>query len=152
MVRNATSITGLLTLAVYAAPATAETVSLEATLEVSCTFVVTDGTLAPNGDYTELSSESSGGVAAQVLVTALGGDPVITFAAPSLTATGNVAGVVPQIKYSSTDGASQAYTSSSSFSASTRGVDTYTVHARAADASGFEAGDYAVTTVVTCSG
>lgn len=138
--------------ATFAVPSRAETVNLDASLQVSCSFVVTDGALAPNSDYTQLSSQNSGGSPAQVVVTALGGSPTITFAAPSITSTNDVSGVTPEISYSSLDGAAQTYTSSESFSTSSDLADIYTVDARAADPGGFDAGDYTITTVVTCSG
>ena len=138
--------------AAFASPAGAEPVTFDASLVVTCTLVVTDGTLTPNSDYTSLSSENLGGDAASVTVTALGGDPTLTFDAPTITSTNDVSAATAQIKYSSLDGASQAYTSTQSTSTASDLADIYTIHAKADDAGGFAAGDYSVATVVTCSG
>ncbi|UOR14653.1 hypothetical protein [Qipengyuania aquimaris] len=135
-----------------ASPVCAEPITFDASLVVTCTLVVTDGTLAPNSDYTSLSSENLGGAAASVTVTALGGDPTLTFDAPTITSTNDVSAATAQIKYSSLDGASQAYTSTQSTSTASDLADVYTVHAKADDAGGFDAGDYSVATAVTCSG
>lgn len=139
-------------LGLMATPANADTISFGATLDVACIFVVTDGTLAPNADYTSLSSENTGGSAAQVVLTALGGTPMVSFSTPNVSGSGDVSGVTPQVRYTSLDGANQAYTSAASSSSASDLADTYTVHAKIEDAGGFDAGDYTVTTVVTCSG
>ncbi|MXO50296.1 hypothetical protein GRI42_03145 [Erythrobacter gaetbuli] len=138
--------------AVLAAPIAAEPVAFDASLLATCSLIVSDGALAPNTDYTSLSSENSGGAAATVTVTALGSDPTLSFGAPTITSTNDVSGISPQIRYTSLDGASQAYTSAQSTSTSSDLADVYTVHAKAEDPGGFAAGDYSIVTVVTCSG
>lgn len=130
----------------------AETIKFDTTLAAVCTLVVTDGALAPNTDYTSLSSENLGGSAASITVTALGGNPTLAFAAPTITSSEDVSSVTPQIKYTSLDGASQDYTSASSTSNSSDLADVYVVNAKAESISGFDAGDYSIATVVTCSG
>lgn len=67
---------------------------------------------------------------AQVAVTALSGSPTISIAATSNTSTNDVAGVTPEISYTSSDGASQSFTSSQSSSTSSDLTDIYTVHGR----------------------
>lgn len=129
----------------------AEPVSFRATLLVSCVIVVTDGVLAPNGDYTSLSSENVGGLPATAVVTALGGSPRLTFTAPTITSSADVSGVTPQIKYTSLGGANQPYTSSQTTYNQVGLLGTYTVNAQALKPSTFDAGNYTVGTVLTCS-
>lgn len=132
--------------------AQAEPINFRATLLVSCIIVVTDGTLAPNGDYTSLSSENVGGLPATAAVTALGGSPRLTFTAPTITSSADVTGVTPQIRYTSLGGANQAYTSSQTTYDQSGLLGTYTVSAQASKPSGFNVGTYTIGTVLTCSG
>ena len=61
LLASAVSVAGALT---FPASIQAEPINFRATLLVSCIIVVTDGALAPNGDYTLLSSENTGGLPA----------------------------------------------------------------------------------------
>jgi hypothetical protein len=137
-----------------AQPAEATNVTLNAALTSSCTLTLsTSGTMAVSSSGTVLGSEQSGGSAASMGLIAIGALPTVTFAAPSLTASpgGWSAVHTDEIKYSSTRGASQAYTSSSSSFSETGLTDTFTVHGRVTSTEGFAAGNYTLTTVVTCS-
>lgn len=56
------------------------------------------------------------------------------------------------LKYSSSGGAAQDYTSDASTYTSTNPLsDTVTLHAKAVDSSGFVAGTYRIATTATCS-
>lgn len=137
-----------------AQPASATNVTLNAALTSSCTLALsTGGVMTTSGSGTVLGSEQSGGTAASMTLVALGTLPTVTFAAPSLTAspTGWSATSVKEIKYVSTRGANQAYTASSSSFIETGLTDTFTVNGRVTSTEGFAAGNYTLTTVVTCS-
>ena len=139
---------------VCAAPAAAVDVTLNATLVNSCALTLaTAGTMTPSATGTLISSEQSGGSAATMTVIALGVLPSINFAAPSLTASpgGWTASHTDEIKYTSTRGANQSYTSGSSSFTETGLTDTFTVHGRVTSTEGFAAGNYTLKTVVTCS-
>jgi hypothetical protein len=77
----------------------------------------------------------------------------MTFASPSLTASpsGWVASHTDEIRYTSTRGANQAYTASSSNYALTGLIDTFTLHGRVTSSEGFAAGNYTLRSVATCS-
>ena len=90
---------------------------------------------------------------AQLTQVAIGSQPTLTFAAPSLTASpaGWTASHTDSIRYTSTGGADQTYTSSQSTVTSGGMTDTFTVHGKVDSTAGFAAGAYTLTTVVTCS-
>jgi hypothetical protein len=137
-----------------AGPGIAANVTLNATLLSSCTLTLsTPGTMTASTDGTMIGSEQSGGSAASMTLVAIGTLPTITLAAPSLTTSpgGWSASHTDEIRYTSTRGASQAYTSSSSNYGETGLTDTFTVHGRVTSTNGFAAGNYTLTTVVTCS-
>lgn len=138
-----------------AVPAGAQTnVTLSANLVNSCTLALsTGGTMRANTAGTQIGSENAGGTAATMTMVAIGGSPTLAFGAPSLTTSpaGWSATPTVSIKYSSLGGASQGYTSSSSTTGTLPLADTFTVHGKVDSATGFAAGNYVVTTVVTCS-
>jgi hypothetical protein len=137
-----------------AQPANATTVNLNASLTSSCTLTLSSsGTMTASSSGTVLGSEQSGGSAASMTLVAVGTLPTVSFAAPALSASpGGWSSVhTDEIKYSSTRGASQAYTSSASAFSETGLTDTFTVHGRVTSTEGFAAGNYTLTTVVTCS-
>ncbi|HEY6917098.1 MAG TPA: hypothetical protein VI381_05595 [Allosphingosinicella sp.] len=142
----------LASLAAQSSPALAENVTLSGTLLNSCLLSLSvPGVLAPSSDGTVLSSENSGGVAATLALVAIGGAPTVTFAAPSPAGPiASTSGATTQIRYTSLQGASQSYTSSASSRVGGALIDTFTVHGRIANSNGFAAGNYSVTTVVTC--
>ena len=125
-------------------------VTFQTNLLFSCTLTPSAGSLGPNGDYTEHSTENTGagGAPATIAMVALGGAATVAFSAPTIT---NSA-VAPEISYTSLSGVSQPYTSSQSSSNPTLLTDTFTINARASDPSGFGAGSYTITTTATCSG
>lgn len=140
--------------ALAAAPATAANVDFSATLVNSCTLSLgTSGTMTTSTDGLTLGSEQSGGSAATFTLVAIGTSPTVNFAAPSLISSpaGWSASPTLAIRYTSTGGANQAYTSTSS-SATLSGLsDSFTVHGRVSSSTGFAAGTYTLRTVVTCS-
>lgn len=141
-------------LAGVAVPAHAADVTLSATLTSSCTLTLNNsGAMTASSSGTVLSSENSGGTAASLGVVAIGTLPSVHFAAPSLTASpsGWTGSPTVEIKYSSNNGASAAYTASSSSVSETSLLDGFTINGRVTNATGFTAGTYTVTTVVTCS-
>ena len=116
--------------------------------------ISTPGALAMNTLGTEIGSEHTGGTGALLSVTATGGAPKLSFTAPSLALKpgGYSGSPTVSIRYSSTGGANQGYTSNASFYTSTNALgDTVTLHAKAADSAGYKAGNYRVQTTVTCS-
>ena len=139
---------------VFAQPAAAADVTLGANLVSSCTLALaTPGVMTASASGTVLGSEQPGGSAATLTLVALGTLPTVSFSAPSLTASpgGWSASHTDEMRYTSTRGANQAYTSSSSSFSETGLTDTFTVHGRVTSADGFAAGNYTLTTVVTCS-
>ena len=151
--RRIRNLTILLPLAA-AQPAAAADVNLNANLLSSCTLSLSSaGVMAPSATGTVLSSEQSGGSPATLTLIAVGVLPTIDFSAPSLTTSpgGWSASRTDEIRYTSIRGANQAYTSSASSFSETGLIDTFTVHSRVTSADGFAAGNYTLTTVVTCS-
>lgn len=137
-----------------ATPATAANVNLSATLANSCILSIgTSGLMTANSAGTQIGSENAGGAPATLTVTAIGLSPNVTFAAPSLSASpaGWSASPTLAIRYTSLDGAAQAYTSGQSSFTITGVSDTFTVHGKVDSAAGFAAGAYTLTTVATCS-
>lgn len=136
-----------------ASSAQAANVTLNANLTSSCTLTLSSSgamTVSPTG--TILGSEQSGGSSASMTLIAVGILPTVSFAAPSLVnPAGWSASHTNEIRYTSTRGASQAYTGSASSFVETGLTDTFTVHGRVTSAEGFAAGNYTLTSVVTCS-
>ena len=134
--------------------ADAATISFSGTVLDSCVLAVsTPGVLGTSSTGTRIGSEETGGGAAVMTVVATGATPTIQFAAPSLaTSPAGLAGTpTVSLRYTSLRGASQAYTSSaSSYTLSGGLLDTVTANARADNSPGFAAGNYSITTVVTC--
>ena len=147
------AVFGLVALAASQA-AGATDVNLNALLISSCTLTLaTPGVMTASLAGTVIGSEQSGGTPASMTIVSLGVLPTISFAAPSLTAKpgGWTASHTDEIEFTSTRGANQSYTSSSSSFVETGLTDTFTVHGRVTSAEGFAAGNYTLTTVVTCS-
>lgn len=142
----------LLTASLTAAPAAAEQVTLSGTLINSCTLSLSvPGALAAASDGKMLSSETAGGLPATMALVAIGGAPTLTFAAPGVSGpSGSTSGATTQIRYTSLQGANQAYTSSQSSRVAGALLDTFTIHGRVTNDAGFAAGTYTLTTVVTC--
>ena len=141
-------------LAAAAAPLPAANVNFGATLANSCVLSIgTSGVMTANSAGTQIGSENAGGTAATLTVTAIGLSPTVTFAAPSLTASpgGWAASPTLAIRYTSLDGANQAYTAASSNFTITGLSDTFTLHGKVDNVGGFAAGTYTLTTVATCS-
>lgn len=137
-----------------ASTAHAADVNLGANLISSCVLSLgTSGTMTASATGTLLSSENSGGGAATLSVVAIGAQPTISFAAPSLTTSpsGWTESHTDEIKYTSTGGANQAYTSSSSSAAMSGLTTIFTIHGKVTSAGGFAAGAYNLRTVATCS-
>lgn len=129
----------------------AETVTFSTTTAASCTITLsTAGSLALSGDGTELGSEQPGGGAATLALLAVGTNPTVRFSTPNLSAPAADSGSVPQIKYTSTGGANQSYTSVETTSSPGTLVDTYSVDAKVTNTAGFQAGTYSLSTEVTC--
>lgn len=141
-------------LASCATPALAANVNLNANLVNSCVLSVgTNGVMTAASSGTQIGSENSGGSAAGLTLVAIGSSPTVTFGAPSLSISPNGWSGSPTeaIRYTSTGGANQAYTSSQTTRTGGPLAETFTVHGKVDNASGFAAGNYTLTTVVTCS-
>jgi len=135
------------------APAAAADVTLSALLINSCVLSIgSSGVMTASSDGQILGSEQSGGSAATLGVVVIGILPTITFATPTLTTSpaGWSASPTIAVRYTSTGGANQAYTSSSSSATLTSLIDTFTVHGRVNSSTGFAAGNYTLRTVATC--
>ena len=135
-----------------ASPGKAANVTLSGTLTNSCILSLSvPGALAASSDGTTLTSETSGGLPATMALIALGGQPTVNFSAPAVSGpSGSTGGATTQIRYTSLQGASQAYTSGASSRIGGALLDTFTIHGRVSNTSGFTAGTYTVTTVATC--
>lgn len=137
-----------------AAPAQAANVNLTANLTNSCILTLgTTGLMTAAADGLSISSDHSGGTAATLTVVSIGALPTINFAAPALTSSpaGWSASPTVQIRYTSTGGANQAYTSSASSATLSVLSDAFTIHGKVISATGFAAGSYNLQTVATCS-
>lgn len=132
-----------------------QAVTFDGSVVASCVLAVsTPGVLAANANGTEVGSEQTLGAAAVVSVTATAGTPSLTVGAPSLSSKPAAYAGTPSlsVKYTSTGGANQGYTSgSSNYTSNSATGDTITLHAKATDAAGFAAGAYQIQTTVTCS-
>ena len=120
----------------------------------SCILTVTtSGVLAMSTSGTEIGSEQTGGIPAVLGVVATGGAPTLLFTAPimSIKPVTYVGTPTVSLKYSSTGGANQAYTTAASQYTSTNPLgDVVTLNAKAVDSSGFTAGSYRLQTTATC--
>lgn len=144
----------------WSASAHAVDVDFTASLTGTCSLAVpTPGLLALNADGTELSSEEVGGLAAVATVLAIG-SATVTVGAPDLTVTAGATNYdatneVVEVSYLGASGlstVSQSYTSSeTTFNISTIPLSVLTVNAKVTNPASFDAGDYRVRTVVTCS-
>lgn len=147
----------VLTLAVAissTAEAQAANVDLSATLANSCVLTLgSSGVMTASSSGTIIGSEQSGGSAAVLNVVAVGSFPSIGFSAPALTNSpaGWTATTTKEIRYTSSGGANQAYTTNSSSATLSALTDSFTVHGRVTSAAGFAAGNYTLRTVATCS-
>lgn len=115
--------------------------------------ISSSGILAMNATGTELGSEHSGGVSSTLGIVATGGVPTILFTAPTMSIKPVTYMGTPTVslKYTSTGGANQAYTTVSSLHTSTNSLgDTITLDAKAVDMTGFTAGAYRLQTTATC--
>ncbi|MEO8141993.1 MAG: hypothetical protein ABI617_04985 [Sphingomicrobium sp.] len=137
-----------------AIPAAAANVNLQANLINSCVLSLSsNGTMTANTAGTQIGSENASGSAASLGLVAIGSLPTVTYAAPSLSTSpaGWTASHTDSIRYTSNRGANQAYTSSQSSVTAGGLTETFTVHGKVDSANGFDAGNYTLTTVVTCS-
>ena len=147
-------VTAAALLAGSAGGAEAQVVNFPGVVIPLCVLVPTAGVMAISTDGTTLGSEETGGAAAALAVTSSGGAATVSVTAPTLAAKPAGYGGTPTVslKYSSSGGAAQAYTSSASQYTSTNPLsDVVTLHAKAVDANGFVAGTYRVATTATCS-
>ncbi len=155
-VRTWAAAAGGVSLLAHALPAQAQTVvPFDGTVTTSCVLSVsTPGVLAANPSAgTEIGSEQPGGSGAVMTVTATAGTPTISFTAPSLSVKPAQYAGTPTVslKYTSTGGANQGYTSNASqYTSADPLSDTITLHAKAVDSFGFAAGTYRVQTTATC--
>ena len=141
----------------FSLPATLQAqavVPFDGTVIPLCILTVSSsGILAMNSSGTELGSEPSGGVSAVLGIVATGGVPTILFTAPTMSIKPVTYVGIPTVslKYTSTGGANQAYTTVSSQHTSTNPLgDTVTLNAKAVDITGFTAGAYRLQTTATC--
>lgn len=154
--RSLAIFAGAAAAAAWPGPAAAQSaVTFDGAVVASCVLTLsTPGALATNANGTEIGSEQSLGTAAVLSVTATAGAPTVAFTAPTMASkpSGYSGTPVVMMKYTSTGGASQAYTNSSSNYTSSNALgDTITLDAKASDSSGFVAGSYRVQTTATCS-
>ncbi len=145
-----TLLTGL------AAPAHAQSVlAFNGLVTTSCILSVsTSGSLGVNTSTgTEIGSELSGGAAAVLTVVSTGGRPTLTFSAPTMSQrpAAYAGSPIINLKYSSTGGGNQSYTTGQSSYTSTNALgDLVTLNMKADDSGGFAAGSYRLQTTVTC--
>jgi len=135
----------------WTSTASAETVRFAGTLEVGCTMMAFDGTLAPSANYTVLSTEEPGGKYAALTVYPLGGAVEIKFSPLIFTSTGSVVPDKTEIKWYSLNGFRREYSDPEPQSYLSNERETYHVDVRAMSESGFDAGNYEITTTATCS-
>lgn len=141
-------------LAALSAPAAAVDVNLGATLVNSCVLTLNSaGVMTPASSGTRIGSEESGGGAATLGVVAIGAFPTISFGTPSMTTfpAGWIGTPTIEVRYTSTGGANQAFTSGSSGAGLSVLADSFTIHGRVTSSTGFAAGNYSLRTVATCS-
>lgn len=136
-------------------PAHAVPVTMNGLIVPSCVLTVsTGGLLGVSSDGgRQIGSELTGGSAAVLAIVATGAAPTITVGAPtmSLKPAAYAGSPAVSVRYTSTGGANQAYTSSNSSYTSTNVLgDTLTINMKAVDNDGFVAGSYQLQTNVTC--
>lgn len=138
--------------ALNATAAYAVDLEFDGLVENSCVLTIdTAGILAPSADGTQLNSELGTGISAVVAVAALGTSPTVSVGQPVATEpVGQASGSITEIRYTSLGGESQAYTNAAS-TAPALLVDAFTFDARISNGNGFVAGNYNVTSQVTCS-
>jgi hypothetical protein len=131
--------------------ANAATVTFSGVITNSCTLTLnTPGRLAStSASGTQFHSESGG--TALVAVVATGLSPSVTVNAPTFTAPAASASSVAEIKYSSLTSGVHDYASSGSSYNMVGLLDTLSIDARLTNPAGFTAGNYSVSTVVTCN-
>lgn len=154
MYRSVSLFLGSLIVVAAASPALAADVNLSAVLSDSCVLTLgSGGVMTPASSGTVIGSEQSGGSAAVLTVVAIGAFPTIAFSAPSLTTSppGWTGSPTNEIRYTSTGGANQAYTALASERTATTLNDTFTIHGRVTNTTGFAAGTYNLRSVATCS-
>lgn len=144
--------------ALAAGSANAENVDFTGTLTSACTLAVpTPGLLALSTDGTVLGSEEVGGLAATATVLSIGSSTV-TVGAPSVVA--SPAGYddtneAVEVKYVGQGGLSlvdQSYSSGQTqFATGTIPLSNLVLNAKVTNTDSFDAGDYTVRTVLTCS-
>lgn len=137
-----------------ASPSPAANVNLNASLANSCSLSIgSNGAMTPSASGTQIGSENSGGLAAGLTLVAIGAAPTVTFGAPSLSISpsGWSGSPTSSIRYTSTGGANQDYTSSQTTRSGGPLSESFTIHGKVDNTSGFAAGNYTLTTVVTCS-
>jgi hypothetical protein len=145
----------VLTAAVPTGAAAQTGVGFNGVVVSSCILTVSaSGVLGVNVDSgTELGSEQPGGLPATMTVVATGGTPTVSFAPPTMVLRPSAYTGAPtvSVKYSSTGGASQNYTSASSnYTSRNPLLDTITFNMKASDSGGFAAGSYRLQTTATC--
>lgn len=152
--RAAAAAAAVVTIATPAAAVAQTAATFDGTVVQSCVLSLsTPGTLGTNANGTELGSEQTLGAAATMTVVATAGTPTLSFTAPTMSTRPPAYTGTPtvSIKYTSTGGANQAFTSgSSSYTSSNALGDTVTIDAKATDTAGFAAGSYRVQTTATC--
>lgn len=135
------------------APAVAQSVNFFGNVLNSCILTLSlPGALAMSADGTTLSSDQAGGNAATLTMVATGSSPTLLFTAPGFTSTPAAYSGAPSVsvRYTSVRGTNQPWTSGASSASPGFLLDTFTVHARAIDMTGFRAGAYTLATVATC--
>lgn len=138
--------------ALVASPAQAGDVIFTGLLVNSCVVnITTPGGLGATSEGNTLSSELGSGVPAVLAVVAVGAAPTLSFAAPTLETPSGFSGTPSvAIRYQSTSGHSQAYTSGASTMTGGTLLDTVTINSRVQNSGGFTAGRYRVVSTVTC--
>ena len=144
---NATAMAAALAALVLAMPAGATEINFDGSVDNTCTIKgKKDGTLGLSGDGRTLSSELGSAVAGEVDVFATGANRLI-FSAPTLTQqpAGYSGSPTLEIKVGSGSFSSAEQEQPVAYPGT-----TLAVNARASDDVPFLAGDYRVTTVVSC--
>lgn len=154
-IRIAGASVACLAIVAAASPAIAQTaVTFDGEVDQSCVLTLsTPGVLTANANGTEIGSEQALGTAAVLSVVATAGAPTLSFSAPtmSLKPAAYLGTPTVSVKYTSTGGANQAFTTAASSYTSTNALgDTVTLNTKATDTTGFAAGAYRIQTTATC--
>jgi len=131
--------------------ASAETIRFAGVLDAGCTLIVTDGLLAANSDYTILSSEEVGGESARLDVTPLGGAVKIDFGPLIFNSDTVTYPTKTEIKWRTQSGFSRGYSDPAPQQYLSSNPEIYEVDVRATAPGGFDAGDFEILTIATCS-